>query len=319
MAPETLDANQIAIYFAAATAGLLIAVTAPWAHGLEAAIDMAIAVLLYVMFLQVPLGDLRRALANRRFLLALAVANFIAVPAVVLIFAALLLPDVPVLRLGVLMVLLTPCVDYVVAFTHIARGDAKPLLAATPFLLLAQMLLLPVYLGLFLGPSASAIIAPAPFLHAFLHLIAAPLVLAGLTQLLAARTRAGARVVAAMAWLPVPMTALLLLVVFAAVTPRLGDALGDVAQAVPVYLAFAAVAPCVGFAVSRLFRLAAGAARAVIFSASTRNSLVVLPLAFAVPDNGALVAAIIVTQTLVELASEVVYVRWVPLLAPAAA
>ena len=237
----------------------------------------------------------------------------------VLILTTLLLPEVPVLRLGVLMVLLTPCIDYVVAFTHIARGDAKPLRAATPFLLLAQMLLLPVYLGLLLGPSASAIISPAPFLHAFLYLIAAPLVLAGLTQLLAARTRAGARVVAAMAWLPVPMTALLLLVVFAAVTPRLGDALGDVAQAVPVYLAFAAVAPCVGFAVSRLFRLAAGAARAVIFSASTRNSLVVLPLAFAVPDNGALVAAIIVTQTLVELASEVVYIRWVPLLAPAAA
>ena len=58
------------------------------------------------------------------------------------------------------------------------------------------------------------------------------------------------------------------------------------------------------------------AARAVIFSTSTRNSLVVLPLAFAVPDSGPLVAAVIVTQTLVELASEVVYVRWVPRLAP---
>ncbi|WP_338666196.1 arsenic resistance protein (plasmid) [Pararoseomonas sp. SCSIO 73927] len=319
MTPSTLETNQIAIYFAAVVAGLLIAATAPWAHGLEAAIDLAIAALLYVMFLQVPLGDLRRALANRRFLLALAVANFIAVPAAVLALATALLPDVPVLWLGVLMVLLTPCIDYVVAFTHIARGDAKPLLAATPLLLLAQMLLLPVYLGLFLGPSAAALIAPKPFLHAFLYLIAVPLVLAGLTQLLAARTAAGARVVAVMTWLPVPMTALLLLVVFAAVTPRLGDALGDVARAVPVYLAFALLAPFVGVAVSRLFRLEPGAARAVIFSSSTRNSLVVLPLAFAVPDNGPVVAAIIVTQTLVELASEILYVRWVPRLAPAVA
>ena len=38
----------------------------------------------------------------------------------------------------------------------------------------------------------------------------------------------------------------------------------------------------------------------------------------AVPDSGPLVAAVIVTQTLVELASEVVYVRLVPRLAPAA-
>lgn len=75
MAAETLEANQTAIYFAAAVAGLLIAVSAPWAHGLEAAVGMAIAALLYIMFLQVPLGDLRRALANRRFLLALAAAT----------------------------------------------------------------------------------------------------------------------------------------------------------------------------------------------------------------------------------------------------
>jgi ACR3 family arsenite transporter len=65
---------------------------------------------------------------------------------------------------------------------------------------------------------------------------------------------------AAPAWMPVPMTALLLLVVVAAVTPRLGDALGNAARAVRVYLAFAIVAPFVGFAVSRLFQLETGPA-----------------------------------------------------------
>jgi ACR3 family arsenite transporter len=220
---------------------------------------------------------------------------------------------------GVLMVLLTPCIDYVVAFTHLARGDARPLLAATPVLLLAQMLLLPVYFNLFLGPSAAALIEPDPFIRAFLWLIAVPLALAGLTQFLAARNKIAERAAAMIGWLPVPMTGFVLIVVVAAVTPRLGDAVAVIARAVPVYLVFAVVAPFVGLAVSRLFRLETGATRAVIFSTSTRNSLVVLPLAFAVPDSGPLVAAVIVTQTLVELASEVVYVRWVPRLAPAAA
>ncbi len=46
-------------------------------------------------------------------------------------------------RLGVLLVLLTPCIDYVARFLTLGRADAKLLLAATPALLLPQMALLP--------------------------------------------------------------------------------------------------------------------------------------------------------------------------------
>lgn len=104
---------------------LLVAYLTPWAHELESVIDASIAALLYVMFLQVPLAELRRGLANQRVLLALATANFIFIPLVAVGLAAALLPDVPVLWLGVLMVLLTPCIDYVVAFTQVAHDDAS--------------------------------------------------------------------------------------------------------------------------------------------------------------------------------------------------
>jgi ACR3 family arsenite efflux pump ArsB len=52
--------------------------------------------------------------------------------------------------------------------------------------------------------------------------------------------------------------------------------------------------------------------RAVAFSAATRNSLVVLPLGLAVPGAVPVLPAIIVTQTLVELLSELIYVRFMP-------
>lgn len=52
----------------------------------------------------------------------------------------------------------------------------------------------------------------------------------------------------------------------------------------------------------------------MVFSAATRNSLVILPLAFAVPGGVPLVPALVVTQTMIELASELVCVRWIPLL-----
>ena len=62
----------------------------------------------------------------------------------------------------------------------------------------------------------------------------------------------------------------------------------------------------------RLFRLDAPAGRAIAFSTGTRNSLVVLPLALAVPGAVPVLPAVIVTQTLIELVSELIYVRLIP-------
>ncbi|MET0207739.1 MAG: hypothetical protein ABW220_01785, partial [Burkholderiaceae bacterium] len=90
---------------------------------------------------------------------------------------------------------------------------------------------------------------------------------------------------------------------------QLGQARDAALQVAPVYIAFALLAPFAGWLVARLFRLAQPAARAVAFSGATRNSLVVLPLALAVPGALPLLPAIIVTQTLVELVAELVYVR----------
>ena len=47
--------------------------------------------------------------------------NFLAIPLLVA-GLTLLLPADPMLRLGVLLVLLTPCIDYVVTFAHLGRA-----------------------------------------------------------------------------------------------------------------------------------------------------------------------------------------------------
>jgi hypothetical protein len=60
------------------------------------------------------------------------------------------------------------------------------------------------------------------------------------------------------------------------------------------------------------WRLDPGAARAVALSAATRNSLVILPLAFAVPGGVQLAPAVVVTQTTIELTRELVCVQWLP-------
>ncbi|MGE0805797.1 MAG: arsenic resistance protein [Burkholderiaceae bacterium] len=306
---DFLERHQIALYFGAVAAAAGIALARPATAALHELVNPALALMLYVTFLQVPLAELRRAARQMRFLAALLTANFVLIPVLV---AGLipLLPADPMIRLGALLVLLTPCIDYVVTFSHLGRADARLLLAATPVLLLAQMLLLPAYLALFLGEHAAQLIQAEPFIHAFLWLIAAPLTLAAVTQMWAARSRAGASLMTCLGLLPVPATALVLFVVVAAVVPQIGSAIDPALRVVPIYVAFAVAAPLLGWWVARAFGTQTSAAgRSVAFSAATRNSLVVLPLALAVPGAMPVLPAVIVTQTLVELLSELVYVR----------
>lgn len=309
---DSLESRQIPIYFATVVAAAAFAIiAAPASTVFEAAVNPALAFMLFVTFLQVPIADLKKCFGNARFLGALLVSNFVFMP----LLAALLLafgPREPLVRLGVLLVLLTPCIDYVVTFSHLGRADARSLLAATPVLLIVQMLLLPVYLGIFLGDDAKGLVQMTPFVYAFLWLIAVPLLLAATAQVWASRKAAGAKAVAVLGVLPVPATALVLFVVIAAVVPQLGPAFEVALRVAPLYVAFAAIAPMVGWAVARAFRLEPALVRSVAFSAGTRNSLVVLPLALSVPGAIPVLPAVIVTQTLVELLAELIYVRIMP-------
>ena len=315
---DGLEARQVWIYFAAVIVATAIGFVIPGTAVLESAINPALALMLFVTFLQVPVAALGRALQELRFMGALLAVNFIAVPLLVLGLVQFLPAD-PLIRLGVLMVLLCPCIDYVVTFAHLGRADARLLLASTPVLLIAQMALLPIYLRLFLGAEAAAYVQPGPFIHAFVWLIAIPFVLAALVQTWAARSKTGERVSSGLGLAPVPATALVLFIVVAAVMPQLGQTLDRTLSVVPVYVAFSVLAPLIGWAVSRLARLTPEAGRAVAFSAGTRNSLVVLPLALVVPGAIPLVPAIIVTQTLIELLAELVYIRGIPRLGRQAA
>ncbi|MFG1423117.1 arsenic resistance protein [Roseixanthobacter liquoris] len=308
---EHLEGFQVWIYFAAILIGALVGLVFPNSASLEPTINPALALMLFVTFLQVPLAHLREALRNIRFLGALIVANFVVIP----LLAAgifLFLPNEPMLRLAVLLVLLTPCIDYVVTFTHLGRGDARLLLAATPILLILQMLLLPAYLNVFMGAAAVDLVQPGPLIHAFVWLIAIPLLLAGVVQLLSPRYRAFCRTAAFLELLPVPATALVLFLVLASVMPQVGHAVDAALSALPFYVLFAMIAPILGLVVAKGFRLSAPASRAVIFSSATRNSLVVLPLAFAVPGGVPVLPAVIVMQTVVELLSALIYIRVVP-------
>ena len=312
---DQLERHQIPLYLIAVVLAAAIGLLAPGVgQPLETLVTPAIAVLMYAMFLQIPFLDLRAGLGNRRFMVALLLANFVLVP--VLVWAITRgLVDHPAVLVGALLVLLTPCIDYVVVFTHIGKGDSRLTLAATPVLLLVQLALLPLYLALMLGGTADIEISVAPFIEAFVLLIMLPLLLAVATSAGARRSARVAKWNDAWAWLPVPAMALVLVAVIGSQIGVVARRLDDLLPVLPVYVGFALLAPLLGVVAARLVKLSTGEARAVTFSAATRNSLVVLPLALALPESiRTLAAAAVITQTLVELVSELVYVRAVPAL-----
>ncbi|WP_235506069.1 arsenic resistance protein [Arthrobacter sp. Leaf337] len=339
-----MERRQIGLYLAAIVAGAAAGLLAPdSAAALELAINPVLGLLLYATFLGIPFASLGRALRDVPFMATVLVLNFAVVPLVVFGLSRFVAGD-QALLVGLLLVLLTPCIDYVIVFTGLAGGAADRLLAAAPVLMLAQMLLLPVYLLMFVGPELVSAIDPAPFVQALVGLIIVPLGLAALTQWLAGRflpggegdlpavghpgdgaavgrsvigSAAGHKVMAVMQALMVPLMMATLAVVVGSQIVGVRQELGSLLAVVPLYAAFLLVMVPLGLLAARTARLDAPASLAVVFSGATRNSLVVLPLALALPEPLALAALVVVTQTLVELVGMVAYVRFLPGLVPA--
>ena len=319
-----MERHQVLCYFIAIVGAIGFGILAPrGASSLAFAIEPAIAALLFVTFLGVPFAKLAGALRDWRFLLTVLVLNFVLVPLVVWALSPILAAHEAVL-IGALLALLTPCIDYVIVFTGIAGGARERLLAATPLLMLMQLVLLPVYLVLIAGPSLAQVLDPAPLVHAFVWLIVLPLCGAILIQMLAARSAPVAVCATGAMSLMVP---LMMLVLWCVASSQLATLLGSVGEhgeasavvfpllrAAWVYVLFGAIMVALGIVAARLARLDQAAGRALVFSGMTRNSLVVLPLALALPAGFGLAPLAVVTQTLVELVLLVVCVRVVPAL-----
>ncbi|MCK6110457.1 MULTISPECIES: arsenic resistance protein [Micrococcus] len=315
-----LERHQVALYLAGIAAGAVVGWAVPGADAWAVLVEPVLALLLLATFLAVPFAALGAGLRDGRFLGALLVLNFVVVPAVVFGLSRFVAHD-DALLVGVLLVLLAPCVDYVIAFTALAGGAAERLLAAAPLLMLVQLVVLPVLLRVVAGEAVVAAVDVGPFVRALVMLILVPLALAALLQWGAVRGRGGVRdtaagVVRGFTAAMVPLMVVTLFTVVASQIRGVGERLPALAAVVPLFVAFAVVMVALGVVAARWARLDVPAGRALVFSGVTRNSLVVLPLALALPASLDPAPLVVVTQTLVELGAMVSLVRLVPRLLP---
>lgn len=307
-----LEKQQVWLYLVAVLLGVAMGSVFPGVGTLlEQGLWPAIGLLLYVTFVQIPLVRLLDAFKDVRFLSALLLGNFVLMPIVVwLLIAVVPLPDA--MMLGVLLVLLVPCTDWFIAFTHLGKGDTARAIVASPLLLLMQILALPFYLWLFMGPQLANLNMTEQLLPAFFGLIVLPLLLAWLTEWVAAGRQRLDRIVQATSWLPVPLLGLVIFLIAATQAAIVLEAGPHLWRVLVIYVAFLAFAAFAGRWLTQRFGLEAAAGRTLVFSLGTRNSFVVLPLALALPEVWAMAVVVIVFQSLVELFGMMLHLKWVP-------
>ncbi len=281
---------------------------------LENLITPALGILMFAMFAQIPFWEIKSSFQHRCFFIILLALNYIAVPILIALLLTIFSPPIT-LKIGILLVLLTPCIDYVVVFTKLGKGDAKMMLSATPLLFMTQILLLPLYLWCFIGKEVAEIITITPFIHTFATMILIPFFLAMLLQWLASRYQSSTKILNLSAWLPVPFMAIVL---FLIISTQIELVLNNhnrhyLLILIPLYASFMSMSFIISYAVGKSAKLPITMTRTLIYSVGTRNSLAVLPFAFALPaEIRTLVAAVIVTQTLVELVGELLFTTITP-------
>lgn len=310
---KVFEENQILLY---ASSIILGAFCGYWFHEannlFEYLIEPFLALMLYSMFCQIPFLDLLKSFSRKKFIIALLILNFIAVPIFVWLLTRFISNN-PKILLGVYLCLLTPCVDYVIVFSKLGGGNSKLMLAMTPILLLVQICLLPIFLWIFLNTAEIDVVNSKPFFHAFMWLIALPLSLAFLTETFSNKYELGQKYTKLIAWLPIPTMMLTLFFVVASQIYKIHDYLSLIITVIPIYVVYMIIIPFIGIVIGSLFDLKKDEIKTLIFSGGTRNSLVVLPLAIALPETWRNpVIAIIVTQTIVELIGELLYIRIIP-------
>ncbi|MGO2074781.1 arsenic resistance protein [Pseudoalteromonas sp. AOP31-A2-14] len=312
MKREALEKYQVFIYLTGILIGLLVGVKFPeQSEILEWALWPLLGMLLYTTFTQVPLGHLREAFSDSRFMLAAVIGNFVVLPLIVWGLMSVG-PNLPAVKLGILLVLLVPCTDWFITFTHLGGGDTKRAIAFSPVSLLLQLILLPVYIWLFLGSEITTSVMQRELVLAFFGLIVLPLAAAFATEKWAEKREGRETILNAFGWLPVPLLALVVFSIAAAQVNVVIDSLGILPSLFAVFSAFLLIAGVLSLVLSKIFSLPTNQGRVLAFSLGSRNSFVVLPLALSLPSSFELTVVVIVFQSLVELFGMAAYIWWVP-------
>ena len=150
---------QPVIIITAALMGLLLGALTPLGSVSSGMIEVFLMMLLYILFLSIDLKRIKNSFTNVRFTLTAVVINFVFTPLFGYLLGKVFFPDELDIRIGLLMLLVTPCTDWYLVFTGLSKGNVELGMSILPLNLILQIVLLPVYLLVLIGSEVTMDVA----------------------------------------------------------------------------------------------------------------------------------------------------------------
>jgi len=296
--------------------GAVLGIYLPWDSPVLGWIAWALlGVMVFVVVLQLPLLSVGRALAKPRVLIALATVNLVVVPLVAFILSRILWLA-PQLQVGLLLVLLAPGVALSLTTAVQAGGNIESVLAATPVLLVGQLIVVPLYAVWLSGGVLALSDLPATFV-AIASVIIAPSLLALGVQILALRSQPFTALRGALRPTTTPAVALAVLAVGWDRIPDHVAALEELYRLVPLFISFLVLLAPLGLLAGILASLTAAEKRAVMIVGAGRGAIMMLPISLALePEVWGLVPLVVIVQLGIEVLGMMVYRSIVPEIVP---
>ena len=256
--------------------------------------------MLYITFLQIPIEKIKEAFKNNPFTYTSVIINFVWTPILAWLLALLFLGDNPALYLGFIMLLVTPCTDWYLIFTGIAKGNVALSTAILPLNLMLQVILLPIYLLIFGG--TTGVIELSFLVESILLVLFLPFFLAYLTKwLLRNKPQVRDHLISNLSVWPILFLSLAIVAMFAAQGQLLLDHLDLMWQITMPILLFFMINLFVSQKVGKYLRFSNSDRVSLSLTTLARNSPIALAIAMTAFPDQPLIALALVIGPLLEL------------------
>ncbi len=291
------------IMLTACAIGLTLGSFTPFGDFSSSLIEPFLMLMLFLVFLSIDLGKVRESFANIGFLSSAVLVNFVWTPVFSFLLGLLFFNGSVDLRIGLIMLLVTPCTDWYLIFTAVSKGNVSLSSTLLPINLVLQIVLMPVYLLVFMGQSVDFDMVDMLLNMAFVLLI--PFAAAVAVKLLA-------HVIGAVAKgrdvlddncdnLQLFFLCLAIVAMFGSESDVLFDNLDMLLRMVAPLLIFFAANYAVSSLVSKAQDYSFDDTTSLIFTTMARNSPLSLAIAVAVFPDSPLIALVLVIGPLIEL------------------
>ena len=297
-------------------AGALLGIYSPWDSPVLVVLQwVALAVMVFLVVVSLPLLSVGRAIAKPRVLVALFAVNLLVVPLVAFIRSRVLF-QAPEQQVGLLLVLLAPGVALSLTTAHEAGGDVESVLGAKPLLFAGQLVIVPLY-TVFLSGGVLGFADLPPTFVVIAGIIVAPSVVALALQGGMTRSAALQKMRTPLTHARVPVIALAVTLVLWNQVPAHVEELEELYRVVPLFFSFLVLLAPLGLLAGILASLTIPEKRAIMIVGAGRGGVIMLPMSLALDqDVWGLVPLVVITQLTLEVLGMMVYRTIVPELVP---